>query len=75
MSDLSVAIIVPVLNEEKHLADVYEAIKSKRIKTLRVLFFHSVQVLITQLQLQDRLPQQIVELFSWITQQGELQPR
>lgn len=29
MSNLSVAIVVPVLNEEQHLADVYEAIKNQ----------------------------------------------
>lgn len=39
MSDLSVAIIVPVLNEEKHLTDVYEAIQHQTYKNITQIVF------------------------------------
>jgi glycosyltransferase involved in cell wall biosynthesis len=39
MSELSVAIIVPVLNEEKHLAEVYEAIKMQSYKNITSIVF------------------------------------
>lgn len=39
MSNLSVAIIIPILNEEKHLADVYAAIKKQTYKNITSIVF------------------------------------
>lgn len=39
MSDLSVAIVVPVLNEEKHLAEVYEAIQRQTYRNITDIVF------------------------------------